>query len=274
MTTEHSAAKTAIIAGEGCLPVEIARRLAERGTPPLVLALFDDAGSFRDIAEPLIRLRCPGLSRIIREIKRHGAGSVIMAGRVPKKWIYFPALFDPLTLRLLAKSARDDHSLLATVVSAFEAEGISVLPYRNILPEFMASEGKLGHRPPTDAEMEDAEYGAGVLRVTLPCSFGQALVVADGAVVAVEALEGTDAMIERAGGLVRKGVLVKMMRVDQDMRYDLPTVGPGTIENMARSGLTCLAVEARRTLIVDADEVFDLAARHDVAIWGLPCQSL
>ncbi len=273
MAMEKSAIKTAVIAGEGCLPVEIARRLAERGTPPLVLALFDDGEAFRGIADSVVRLRCPGLSRIIREIKRHGAGSVIMAGRVPKRWIYFPALFDPLTLRLLAKSARDDHSLLATVVSAFEAEGISVLPYRNILPEFMASEGKLGHRSPSAAEMKDVEYGAEVLRVTLSCSFGQALVVADGAVVAVEAMEGTDAMIGRAGGLVRKGVLVKMMRVDQDMRYDLPTIGPGTIENMARSGLTCLAVEARRTLIVDADEVFALAARYDIAIWGLPCQS-
>ena len=268
-----SAAKTALIAGEGCLPVEIARRLAAQGAPPLVLTLRDDREVFRGIADPLVRLRYPGLSRVIKEVKRHGAGSVIMAGRVPKKWIYFPALFDPLTLKLLAQSARDDHSLLATVVAAFEAEGISVLPYRDILPEFMAPEGVLGHRPPTEDEMGDVACGAEVLRVTLPCSFGQALVVADGAIVAVEAMEGTDAMIERAGALVRKGVLVKMMRVDQDSRYDLPTVGPKTIENMARSGLTCLAVEAGRTLIVDADDALVLAARHDIAIWGMPCQS-
>ena len=264
--------KSALIAGEGVLPVAIARRLTETGKVPLVLTLRSDGNAFGGIADPLIRLRYPSLSRVIKEIKRHGVRCVIMAGRVPKKLIYIPALFDPLTLRLLAQSARDDHSLLATVVKALESEGISVLPYWQILPEFMASEGRLGHRDPAAEEIRDFEYGAEVLQVTLPCSFGQALIVADRAIVAIEAMEGTDAMIERAGKLVAKGVLVKMMRVDQDSRYDLPTVGPHTIEKMADSGLTCLAVEAGRTLILEAEKTFSLAKRHNIAIWGLPCQ--
>jgi DUF1009 family protein len=265
--------KSAIIAGEGILPVEIARRLTDGGTAPLVLALRSDVEPFRGIADPLVRLRYPSLSRVIGETRRHKAQNLIMAGRVPKKIIYVPALFDPLTLKLLAKSARDDHSLLASVVRAIEDEGIPVLPYWQILPEFLAPEGRLGHRDLTAGEARDVECGAAVLRATLPCSFGQALVVADGAVVAIEAMEGTDAMIERAGGLAAKGALVKMMRVDQDPRYDLPTVGPKTIENMARAGLTCLAVEARRTLVVEAEETFALAERRDIALWGLPCQS-
>ncbi|MDR2528146.1 MAG: UDP-2,3-diacylglucosamine diphosphatase LpxI [Synergistaceae bacterium] len=272
-------AKSAVIAGEGILPVEIARRLAARGLAPLVLTLRSDTEVFQDIADPLVRLRCPSLGRVIREVRKHGAQSVIMAGRVPKKLIFkklifLPALFDPLTLRLLARSARDDHSLLGSVVSILESEGITVLPYWHILPEFLAPEGQLGHRRPTEGERRDFECGAAVLKVTLPCSFGQALVVADRAVVAVEAMEGTDATVERAGKLAAKGVLVKMMRVDQDPRYDLPTIGPRTIENMARAGLTCLAVEARRTLIVDAEKTFALAERHNIAIWGLPCQCL
>jgi DUF1009 family protein len=231
-----------------------------------------DEEAFRDVADPLVRLRYPSLSRVIKEIRRHGAVSVIMAGRVSKKLIYIPALFDPLTLKLLARSARDDHSLLAAVVGILEKEGISVLPYWHILPDFIAPEGQLGHRRPTADEVRDFEYGAAVLKITLPCSFGQALVVAGGAVVAVEAMEGTDATVERAGKLIAKGVLVKMMRVDQDPRYDLPTIGPKTIENMALAGLTCLAVEARRTLIVDAEKTFALAASRDIAVWGLPCQ--
>jgi DUF1009 family protein len=264
--------KSAVIAGEGVLPVEIARRLAERGDRPLVITMRNDGDAFRETADPLVRLRYPSLSRAIQEMRRYGARSVIMAGRVPKKLIYLPALFDPLTLRLLARRVRDDHSLLAAIVEIFEEAGISVLPYWHILPEFIASEGQLSRRLPTAEEIRDLEYGAAVLKVTLPCSFGQALVVADGAVVAVEAMEGTDATIERAGSLAAKGVLVKMMRVDQDPRYDLPTVGPETIENMARAGLTCLAVEARRTLIVDAEKTFALAARRGIAVWGLPCQ--
>ncbi|MDR1732732.1 MAG: UDP-2,3-diacylglucosamine diphosphatase LpxI [Synergistaceae bacterium] len=265
--------KTGLIAGEGALPVEIARRLTELGDVPVVFTLRQDPDAFRGIADPLVRLRYPSLSRLLKEIRRHDVGSVVLAGRVSKKLIYAPALFDPLFLRLIAKSARDDHSLLAAVVSTFEEAGISVLPYRDILPEFLAPEGQLGHRPPTEEERRDFEYGVSILKVTLPCSFGQALVVAGQAVVALEALEGTDAMIERAGNLVRRGVLVKMMRVDQDFRYDLPTVGPQTIENMARAGLTCLAVEARRTLIIDAEAVFAGARRHNIAFWGLPCQT-
>ena len=265
--------KNALIAGEGILPVEIARRLTDQGSPPLVLTLRDDGETFRGIADPIIRLRCPSLGRVVKEVRRYGAQSVIMAGRVSKKLVYVPALFDPLSLKVLARSARDDHSLLASVVDVLEKEGISVLPYWHILPEFMAPEGNLGHRPPTENERRDFEYGASVLKITLPCSFGQALVVADRAVVAVEAMEGTDAMVERAGKLLTKGVLVKMMRVDQDARYDIPTVGPETIERMSRSGLTCLAVEARRTLILEAERTFGLARKRNIAIWGLPCQS-
>jgi len=264
--------RIALIAGEGVLPLEIARRLTERGNPPLVLALRSDVEAFHSIADPLIRMRYPKLSRAVGEMRKHSVQSVIMAGHVPKKLIYFPALFDSLMLKYLARIAHDDHSLLAAAVEIIESYGISVLPYWHILPEFIAPEGQLGHRPPTEKEVRDFEYGASVLKVTLPCSFGQGLVVADGAVVAVEAIEGTDAMIERAGKLVPKGVLVKMMRSDQDLRYDLPTVGPNTIENMGKSGLTCLAVEARRTLIVDAEKFFDLARLKNIAIWGLPCQ--
>jgi len=264
--------RIALIAGEGVLPVEIARRLTERGKTPLVLALRNNVDAFDGISEPLIRMRYPKLGRAVSEMRKHGANSVIMAGMVPKKLIYFPALFDSLTLKYLTRIARDDHSLLAAAVEILESNGISVLPYWHILPEFIAPEGQLGHRLPTEKETCDLEYGASVLKVTLPCSFGQALVVADGSVVAVEAIEGTDAMIERAGKLVTKGVLVKMMRTDQDLRYDLPAVGPKTIENMAGSGLTCLAVEAGRTLILEAEKFFDLARHKNIAIWGLPCQ--
>ena len=265
--------KSALIAGDGALPVAVAKRLTDLGVPPLVLALGRDESAFRGIAGPLVRLRYPSLRRVLRELRRHGARSVIMAGHVSKKLIYFPALLDPLTAKLLARSARDDHSLLASIVGALEDAGFQVLPYWQILPDFLALEGQLGHRPPGAGEMRDIQCGAAVLKVTLPCSFGQALVVADGAVVAVEALEGTDAMVQRAGSLVPKGVLVKMMRADQDPRYDLPTIGPKTIENMVRSSLTCLAVEARRTLIVEAEKTFRLAEAGDVALWGLPCQS-
>ena len=266
--------RIALIAGEGALPLAIARKLAEEGRPPLVLTLRDDAAALRPFAGKFVRLRVPDLGRAAREARGFGAQALIMAGRVPKRIIYsarflWAALRDPLTRSVAARCLRDDHSLLGGVVSAFESEGIRVIPYWQILPEFLASEGKLAEREPTAGEARDIDCGRAVLRVTLPCSFGQAVVVADGAVVAVEAMEGTDAMIERAGKIAGRGVAVKMMRADQDLRYDLPTVGPATIEGMRRAGLTCLAVEAGRTLIVEPDVTLSLAGRYHIAVWGI-----
>ena len=265
--------RVALIAGEGALPVAIARKLSEEGTPPLILTLRDDLETFRPLAGKLVRLRAPSLGRCVREIKTWGAGALIMAGRVPKRVIYcLPLLFDPLTRSVLARSLRDDHSLLGSIVDAFEREGIQVLPYWQILPEFLAAEGRLAERDPTEKEWADVNCGREILRVTLPCSFGQAVVVADGSVVAVEAMEGTDAMIERAGQLAGRGTVVKMMRTDQDLRYDLPTIGPGTLESMHRAGLTCLAVEAGRTLIVESDVTLSLAGKYGIAVVGITAQ--
>ena len=120
-----------------------------------------------------------------------------------------------------------------------------------------------------EKEWADVNCGREILRVTLPCSFGQAVAVADGAVVAVEAMEGTDAMIERAGTLSGTGSVVKMMKNGQDLRYDLPTIGPATIEAMHKAGLTCLAVETGHTLIVDPDETLSRAGKYGIAVVGI-----
>ena len=252
------------------MPVEIAKKLQAIQSSTLILAIRDDPDELKPYAAKLVHLKAPALGRGLREIKAFGADSVIMAGRIPKKIIYcLPLLFDRLSRSVLRKSLHDDHSLLGAIVNVIESENIKVIPYWQILPEFIASSGQLSSRPPTQQELSDAAYGQEILRVTLPCSFGQAVCVADGAVSAVEAMEGTDKMILRAGGLVRDGVVVKMMRADQDMRYDLPTVGPRTLENMRRAGLTCLAVEAGKTLILEPEEFFALADRYSIAVWGI-----
>ncbi len=260
----------ALIAGQGILPVEIAKKLQALQKSTLVLALRDDPEKLKPYAAKLVHLKAPALGRGLREMKAFGADSVIMAGRIPKRIIYcLPLLFDRVSRSVIRKSLHDDHSLLAAIVNAIESENIKVIPYWQILPEFIASSGKLSARSPTQKELRDTEYGQEILRVTLPCSFGQAVCVADGAVSAVEAMEGTDRMILRAGELAGHGVVVKMMRKDQDMRYDLPTVGPRTLENMKRAGLTCLAVEAGKTLILEPEEFFALAEKYSIAVWGI-----
>ena len=259
----------ALIAGEGILPVEIAKRLQTQ-QETLIMTLRDDPEVLRPYAKKLIRMRTPNLGRGLREIKNFGSDKLIMAGRIPKKIIYcLPLLFDKITRSILKKSLRDDHSLLGAVVKVFESEGIQVIPYWQILPEFIASAGKLTSREPTKNELSDIECGKKILRVTLPCSFGQAICIAGGAVVAIEAMEGTDQMIKRAGTLAGRGVVVKMIREDQDLRYDLPTVGTKTLENMHESGLTCLAVESGKTLILEPEKFFNLAEKFNISVWGI-----
>lgn len=268
--TRRANLSIALIAGQGILPIEIAKKLRELQDGTLILALREDPEALASYATRLVHMKTPNLSRGIREIKSFGADKVIMAGRIPKKIIYcLPLLFDKLTRSVLSKSLRDDHSLLGAVVSVFEAEDIKVIPYWQILPEFIASSGRLSFRSPTAKEMGDIDYGRKILRITLPCSFGQALCVADGAVSAIEAMEGTDKMIMRAGELAGRGVVVKMMREDQDMRYDLPTVGPKTLENMKEAGLTCLAIESGKTLILEPEKFFALAEKYNIAVWGI-----
>ena len=250
--------------------MEIAKKLQALQKSTLILAIRDDPEPLRPYAEKLVHMKVPALGRGLREMKAFGADSVIMAGRIPKRVIYcLPLLFDRVSRAVLRKSLHDDHSLLGSIVSAIEAENIKVIPYWQILPEFIASSGKLSERFPTQQEISDTAYGQEILRVTLPCSFGQAVCIADGAVSAIEAMEGTDRMILRAGELAGHGSVVKMMRTDQDMRYDLPTVGPRTLENMKRAGLTCLAVEAGKTLILEPDEFFVLAEKYNIAVWGI-----
>ena len=252
--------------------MEIAKKLQALQKSTLILAIRDDPEKLKPYASKLVHLKAPALGRGLREMKAFGADSVIMAGRIPKRIIYcLPLLFDRVSRSVLRKSLHDDHSLLGSIVSVIEAENIKVIPYWQILPEFIASSGQLSSRSPTQKELSDTAYGQEILRVTLPLSFGQAVCVADGAVTAIEAMEGTDKMILRAGEFSRAGhgSVVKMMRTDQDMRYDLPTVGPRTLENMKKAGLTCLAVEAGKTLILEPEEFFALAEKYSIAVWGI-----
>lgn len=260
----------ALLAGGGILPVEIARKLCTIQRPGLILSLGADVEILRPYAGKITVMKAPSLGRGIRELKSYGADKLIMAGIIPKKLMYcLPLIFDPLSVKVFRRALHDDHSLLGSIVKALEEAGITVIPYWQILPEFIAEAGKLSSRQPTKQEFSDINYGREILRVILPCSFGQGLCVADGSIVAVEAMEGTDRMIQRAGEISGRGVVIKMMKPGQDMRYDLPTAGTITLENMHKAGLTCLAVEAGKTLILEPDKFFGLAGKYNIAVWGI-----
>jgi DUF1009 family protein len=272
--------RIAIIAGEGSLPVEIAKTLISMGELPVALTICSDPDKMADFASPVIDLGKLKLSLGLKLLKENNVDRVIMAGTVPKSSIYTPSvLLDPVSLKIFMRTRKDDHSLLGAVVSWFESEGIKVLPYASYVSRCLAPEGLISTRTPNDEEKKDIEYGERILKAILQYSFGQSLIVADEAIVAVEAMEGTDEMILRSSELLRgklakrKGTIIKMMRSDQDERYDLPTIGPDTIENMYKAGLSCIAIESERTLILEFDKVLEKAGRFDIAIWGLKRQT-
>lgn len=259
----------AIIAGEGLLPELIAARLDERGERPVVYAIRDDVSAIEPHAKAIVRVRGTDVKYAVANMFFRRVKRIILAGRVPKTLMYSTKQHDGLAKKLLASlTSRDDHSLLGAVVKLFEKMGFEVVGYDDILSDLIARPGLIAGRDMSDDERADVEYGIDIARAVVPLSFGQSIVVHGRSVVAVEAMEGTDATIERAGSIVRGGVLVKMMKPGQDIRYDIPTVGPRTIEKMAEAGLTCLAVHAGRTLIVERDEVGSLASRCGVSIIG------
>ncbi len=267
--------KTALIAGEGDLPVVIANRLTDAGMPPIVYSVRDSAGEISKYALEMIDLVKPDLGFTIKDMKRRGVKKIIMAGIVSKTLAFKPSLFDLTTQKFLAGLIlRDDHSLLGAIVDFLERSGFEVISYKEIIPDLLAPSGHIAGRLPTSGELADTDYGFSICKILVPLSFGQTIIVNKKSVVAVEAMEGTDAALLRAGGLCTGGTVVKMMRLDQDERYDIPTVGPDTLKNMAQSRLTCLAVHAGRTLIMNPEEFRAIAEKEGICVIGVEhCQS-
>ena len=267
--------KIALIAGEGNLPVVIANRLTDMGTPPVVYSVREKVGDISRYALEVVNIVKPDIGFTIKDMKVRGVKKIIMAGLISKTLAFKPSLFDLTTQRFLASLVfRDDHSLLGALVDFLEKSGFEVMSYRDIIPDLLADSGQIAGRRPTRDEMSDADYGFSICKTLVPLSFGQTVVVNKRSVVAVEAMEGTDATLLRAGSLCTGGTVVKMMRLDQDERYDIPTVGPSTLRNMAQAKLTCLVLHAGWTLIMDPEEFRAVAEKEKIAVIGIElCRS-
>ena len=229
----------ALVAGEGLLPVAIASRLTDQGTPPVVYSIREQIGELSKYALDVVNITKPDFGFTINDMKKRGVRDIIMAGTVSKTLVFKPSLFDLTTQR------------------------------------FLARKGRIAGRAPSREELDDAEYGFDICKKVVPLSFGQTVIVHKRSVIAVEAMEGTDATLLRAGSLCKGGTVAKMMRLDQDERYDIPTVGPDTLMHMAEAKLTCLALHAGWTLILNPEEFARVAERERIAVIGVEvCRSL
>jgi hypothetical protein len=265
--------KLGLIAGEGRFPFLVlreARRLGIEVTTLLVQGAADPslpdggAGSFH-------WLGLGELSRAVRLFREASIEKAILAGRVRHVKALQILKPDKLTLKVLGRlRSRATDSLLKTVAGVLAEEGIELLDSTLLLREQMATEGAMSRRKPRKNELADARFGLSMARGLAGLDIGQTVVVRKTAVVAAEAMEGTDAAIRRAGELTEGPfVVVKVARPLQDMRFDVPVVGPGTVDAMELAGATALGLEARRVLLLDREDLLERANARKIAVFGI-----
>jgi DUF1009 family protein len=216
------------------------------------------------------------LSKLIRIFRDEGVAQAVMAGRVQHKQIFSAIRPDWRLIKVLAALRRKNtSSLLGAVVEVLAGEGIELLDSTLFLKPFLAQPGASSKRKPTADELADVAYGREVAAAVAGFDIGQSVVICERACLAVEAMEGTDQVIERAAPLAqgRRLSVVKRARPNQDMRFDVPVVGPTTIRKMRKANATILAVEAGKTLLIDRDELLAEADAAKIAIWGFDAKS-
>jgi DUF1009 family protein len=262
-----------LIAGNGKFPflvVEGARRagvslavaaIREETDPEIERAAADAGGS-------LTWVGIGQLGRMIRFFKREGVEQAMMAGQVKHVQIFSGALPDVRMLKVLLRlPRRNTDALIGAVAAELAAEGVELIDSTYFLQDHLPAEGVLTRRAPTERERGDIEYGLEVAHEIARLDLGQTIVVRARACVAVEAMEGTDAVIRRAGELARgRLTVVKIAKPNQDMRFDVPVVGLPTVERMIEAGATCLCITAAKTLMFDREKMIQLADRHRIAV--------
>jgi DUF1009 family protein len=269
-----------LIAGEGQLPFIIAAGLRCAGLKVICVGL---AGSVeKALAEEADVFYTAPLARPgswIGKLKRHGVTRAIMAGRVAKGQIFMPwrilrYLPDWRAVRIwywrLRKKNKQNETLLSALADELASGGIILEDSTKYCKEHLATEGPMTRHKPGSSTANDIEFGWPIVRKMAEMDIGQAIAVKEREVIAVEAIEGTAQMIERAGGLCRAGgwTLLKAAKHNQDMRFDVPCVGTDTIRSLAARGAKCLVVEAGKTIIIDKRQTLELADQMGICVIG------
>lgn len=269
-----------ILAGWGRFPVVVAEAIRRAGGRTAILAIRDHAdAALEPLADAAGEVGVAEIGGAIEFFRRHGVRRVTMAGKIHKKtlfarhawlrhlpdWTGIKTFWPHFVSR--RRDNRDD-SLLGAIASAFDARGVTICPATEFAPELLAEEGLLAGRPLSTRQRADVAFGWTLAKELGRLDIGQTVVVRHGTVLAVEAFEGTNACIRRGGelGRGRNVMLVKVSKPDQDFRFDVPVVGPQTIETCAEAGVGAIAVEARRTLLIERDEVERLCVAKGIGL--------
>jgi DUF1009 family protein len=271
-----------LIAGNGRFPFMVVAAARRAGVALAVAAIREETDpSIENEVERVTWVGIGQLGKMIKFFKGEGVEKAIMAGQVKHVQIFSRAVPDARMLKLLLKlPRRNTNSLIGAVAAELASEGIDLIDSTYFLQDYLPRPGNLTNRKPNAAERADVEYGLEIGREMAGLDLGQTIVVRGKACVAIEAMEGTDETIRRAGELLRGGrqtrkrlrltsgalTVLKLSKPNQDMRFDVPVIGVPTIETMIAAGATCLCISAGKTLMFDRDEMIAMANKHKLAI--------
>ncbi|HEX8653573.1 MAG TPA: UDP-2,3-diacylglucosamine diphosphatase LpxI [Pyrinomonadaceae bacterium] len=262
-----------LIAGNGRFPFLVIEGARRAGAEVSVAAIREETDpQIERAAERVVWVGLGQLGKMIRFFKREGVERAMMAGQVKHVQIFSGSIPDVRMLKLLLRlPRRNTDALIGAVAEELASEGIELIDSTYFLQDHLPQAGQLSRRAPDERERGDVEYGLEIAREIARLDLGQTIVIRSRACVAIEAMEGTDATIKRAGQLARgRLTVVKLAKPDQDMRFDVPVVGLPTIESMIEAGATCLCLTAGKTLMFDRDQMLRLANEHRIAVIAVP----
>jgi DUF1009 family protein len=272
-----SAETIGLLAGSGRFPILFAEAARRQGLRVACVGIqYEASDRLAELCQSFEVVGVSKLGRVIRAFRRRDVKRIVMAGKVTKSVMYTPWRIVQLCpdFRMLKmwygtlRRDKKDDSILLGVIAEFERDGMTFASALDYCPELLVKRGILTRRRPTAAELKDVEFGWKLAKEMGRLDVGQSVAVKELAALAVEAIEGTDRCIERAGILCRAGgwTLVKVAKPQQDMRFDVPTVGTDTVENLKKAGARVLAIEAGKTIVLDQDQVVALADRYGLTI--------
>ena len=267
--TRAPAETIGLIAGGGQFPLLVAEAAKRRGLGVVAVAhLGETDPSLSEKVDEVIWIRLGQLGQLIKALKKKNVKKGLMAGTITKRRMFENVRPDLRGLAVISKLALfHDDGILRAVADELAREGIEIVSSTQYLPELVARQGCLTKRKPNKSEKEDIDFGFQVAKELGRLDIGQCVVVKKKTILAVEAIEGTDAAIRRGGDLAREGaVVVKVSKPNQDLRFDVPAVGLGTVKTMGEVKAAALAVESGKTLLFDKDEMITYADKLRIAI--------
>lgn len=277
VASANGQSRLGIVAGGGTLPAAVATAAREAGADPFILALADNASP--EVEQfPHAYVQLGQVGRMLHILRRERCENLVLVGSLRRpniRKLRIDLGFVRHSVRLLRLLKGGDDSVLRSVARFFEGQGFKVQAAHEIAPHLLAPAGTFSATPPNEEALNDIKLGFQVVQALGVFDIGQAAIVARGYVLAVEAAEGTDAMLRRCrelnnwGFKVRKGVLIKAPKPGQDLRLDLPAIGPRTVELAAEAGLAGIAVAAGGVLLAEQEELVDKAARLGLFLYGV-----